>query len=550
MNKYYWLNDLSRQFLDKWYLTDWQTAENRIEEIGKEFERRLKINGIGKKFVDYMSKWYYSLATPIWCNYGNNRWLPISCYSSFIEDTMESILYTQWEVGMMSKVWWWTSWYFGKLRPRGSEIKNNWTSSWAVHFMKLFSTMVDVCSQGSSRRWAFTPYLDIDHSDIKEFLRIWTEWDSIQNLTTGICVKDKWLEDMVNGDEDKREIWASILKSRSEVWFPYISFVDNINNNKPECYKDSYIYNQNLCNEIALPTNEKESFVCCLSSINLLHWDKIKDTDAVEILLMFLDTVMSEFIDKLEKFDWDKKYFMKRALEFAKNHRALWLWVLWWHSYLQSNMIPFESEEAKNITENMWITIKDKSHSASKWLWSAFGECKMTKWLGRRNTVMTAIAPTTSSAFILGQVSQSIEPYMSNYYIKDTAKIKYTFRNPYLEQLLNIKWYNNEDVRKSILDNDWSVQHLAFLSKEERNVFKTFGEINQNDIILQAEIRQKHLDQWQSLNVLIPADWSVKQINDLHLSAWKKWIKWLYYQHSYNKAQQVAKDIKCSWCES
>lgn len=694
MEKYYWLNDLSREFLSKWYLVDWQTAEERIAEIGKEFERRLGIRGVGDKFIDYMSKGYYSLATPIRCNYGNNRWLPISCYGSMIEDNMESILYTQAEVGMMSKVWWWTSWYFGKLRPRWAEIKNNWTSSWPIHFMKLFSNIIDIVSQGSSRRWAFTPYFDIDHPDIMEFLKIGTEWDPIQNMTTAVCVKDQWLQDMIHWDEDKRAIWAEVLKRRSEVWFPYITFIDNANRNKPEAYKDTYIYNSNLCvapdtlvltsewylpiweledkyvdvrngfewsnvqikktwtnqklirvyvemeekkdwyrifdrtatldcteyhkwhledwveieaqylkrwdilqslelpdgtlvnykvtavksledlsdtycftepkrnlwvfnwiltwncNEIYLPTNDKESFVCCLSSINLLHWDTIKDTDAIELLLMFLDTVMSEFIEKLSNFSWGKKYFMNRALEFARNHRALWLGVLWRHSYLQSKMISFESQEAKDITTEIRMTIHSRTHSASKWLWSTFWECKMTKWLWRRNTCVTAIAPTTSSAFILGQVSQSIEPYMSNYYIKDTAKIKTTFKNPYLQKLLEDKWYNNEAVWKSILDNDWSVQHLTFLSKEERDVFKTFGEIDQNEILLQAQIRQRYLDQWQSLNLLIPIDWTVKQINDIHLKAWSYWIKWLYYQHSYNKAQQIAKDIKCVWCES
>jgi len=550
MSKYYWLNNLSRDFLKKWYLVWEQTAEERILEIWKHAEKVLGIVGFCDKFVNYMSLGYYSLSTPIWCNYWNDRWLEISCYGSNISDNIESILYTQAEVGMMSKFWWWTSWYFGQLRPRWAKIKNNWESSGAVHFMQLFKSITDVISQGSSRRWAFTPYLDIEHSDIKEFLKIWTEWNPIQNMTTGVCVSSDWLKSMVKWDEDKREIWAEVLKTRSEIGYPYIFFKDNVNDNKPQWYENKTIYHTNLCSEIALPNNENESFVCCLSSINLLHWDEIVKTDAIEILFMFLDGVMSEFIRKLENFKWDKKYFMQRALNFAKRHRAIWLGVLGWHSYLQKNMIPFASDEAMELTKTIFSKIKERTGSATRELASIYWEAEVCKWYGVRNATTMAIAPTTSSAFILGQVSQSIEPYMSNYFVKDTAKAKVTFQNPYLKDLLVSKSMDTQDVWNNIKSNDWSVQYIDWLTDKEKEVFKTFAEIDQAKIIDQASIRQKYIDQWQSLNILLPWDASVKEINRLHLLAWESGIKWLYYQHSFNKAQEVKRKISCVWCEA
>lgn len=215
--KYYWLNDISREFLSKGYLVNGQSAEDRIKEIAQTAERYLGQEGFAAKFEDYMSRGFYSLATPVWCNYGNSRGLPISCFGSFIEDDMASILFTQAEVGMMSKYGGGTSGYFGQLRHRGAEIRNNGVSSGAVHFMELFDKITDVVSQGSSRRGAFAPYLDIEHGDIKEFLKIGTEGHSIQKLTHGVCVGDQWMQEMIDGDTDKRAIWAEVLKSRSEV---------------------------------------------------------------------------------------------------------------------------------------------------------------------------------------------------------------------------------------------------------------------------------------------------------------------------------------------
>lgn len=550
--KYYWLNDISREFLSKGYLVNGQSAEDRIKEIAQTAERYLGQEGFAAKFEDYMSRGFYSLATPVWCNYGNSRGLPISCFGSFIEDDMASILFTQAEVGMMSKYGGGTSGYFGQLRHRGAEIRNNGVSSGAVHFMELFDKITDVVSQGSSRRGAFAPYLDIEHGDIKEFLKIGTEGHSIQKLTHGVCVGDQWMQEMIDGDTDKRAIWAEVLKSRSEVWYPYLFFKDTVNTNKPECYANSTITHSNLCSEIALPDSKDESFVCCLSSLNLLHWDRIKETDAVETLIYFLDTVIEDFIQKLDaETDPLKRTFMQRPLQFAKRHRALGLGVIGWHSYLQDHMIAFESQQARDLNNEIYQMLKTKTTAASQELARQFGESEMTSGTGRRNTTLMAIAPTTSSAFILGQVSQSIEPYWSNYYIKDTAKVKNTFKNPYLERELEKLGYNTPEVWDLIKQADGSVQHLDFLSDDFKAIFKTFGEIDQYVIIDQAADRQRYIDQGQSLNILVPGTMPAKEINKLHIYAWQQGVKALYYQHSFNAAQVAKrKKVSCVGCES
>lgn len=554
-----WLNEHSRNFLSSGYLIEGVTPEQRIREIADTAESILKIDGFADKFYGYMEKGYYSLSSPVWANFGNNKGLPISCFGSDIDDTMGSILYTQGEVGMMSKFGGGTSGYFGKLRHRGAPITNNGESSGAVHFMKLFEAVVDVISQGSTRRGRFSPYLPIDHPDIEEFLQIGTEGNPIQELTHGVTVTDKWMQEMIDGDKRKREIWAKVIQSRVEIGYPYIFFTDNVNNNAPDVYKDKglKINHSNLCSEITLPNNENWSFVCNLSSMNLLHYDEWKHTDAVETMIYFLDAVMTEFITKLEKLrDSDKLeeqqafYFMKRAYNFAKDNRALGLGALGWHSYLQSNMIPFESVKASQLNARIFKDIRQKAEKASEELAKLYGEPKVMKGYGRRNATLLAIAPTTSSAFILGQVSQSIEPIWSNIYVKDVAKAKVTIRNPYLKKLLAKYGKDNRETWNSIRDYDGSVQHLDFLTDHEKEVFKTFSEIDQYVVIDQAAIRQQFIDQSQSLNIMINPNVPAKKINDLYLFAWENGIKTLYYQHGTNAAQQFNKDRNCIMCEA
>jgi len=553
-----WLNDNSRKFLAAGYLGEGISAEERIANIAKRAEEILEMPGFADKFYNYMSEGYYSLASPVWSNFGKERGLPISCFGSHIDDDIGNILYTQSEVGMMSKLGGGTSGYFGKIRHRGAEIKNNGEASGAVHVMRLFESMVDVVSQGSVRRGRFSPYLPVDHPDIMEFLEIGTEGNPIQELTHGVTVTNDWMQEMIDGDVEKRTVWAKVIQSRGEMGYPYIFFTDNANNGAADVYKDKKlpIYASNLCTEIMLPSDHNWSFVCVLSSINLLHYDKWKNTDAIETMIYFLDTLVTEFIEKLDRYknspnrdDQQTFLFMERAYNFAKENRALGMGVLGWHSLLQSKMHAFDSQEAYDLNSEIFRTIKEKSYKASEYLATKFGEPKLLKGYGRRNTTLNAIAPTTSSAFILGQVSQGIEPIWSNIYVKDIAKIKVTVKNPFLIELLKEKGMDTPEVWKSIRDRDGSVQHLEFLSENEKEVFKTYSEIDQLAIIYQAANRQNHLDQGQSLNIIIHPDTSTKEINKIHITAWKLGLKSLYYQHSMNAAQKFKQKKDCESCE-
>ncbi len=553
-----WLNENSRKFLAAGYLGETVTAEERIAAIAKRAEDLLEMPGFADKFYHYMSEGYYSLASPVWSNFGKERGLPISCFGSHIDDDIGNILYSQSEVGMMSKLGGGTSGYFGKIRHRGAAIKNNGEASGAVHIMRLFESMVDVVSQGSVRRGRFSPYLPIDHPDIMEFLEIGTEGNPIQELTHGVTVTNNWMQEMIDGDDQKRIVWAKVLQSRGEMGYPYIFFTDNANNGAADVYKDKNlpIYASNLCTEIMLPSNHDWSFVCVLSSVNVLHYDKWKDTDAVETMIYFLDAVITEFLEKLETYknsdnldDQQTFLFMERAYNFSKENRALGMGVLGWHSLLQSKMLPFDSQEAYDLNSAVFKNIKEHSYKASEYLAEKFGEPELLKGYGRRNTTLNAVAPTTSSAFILGQVSQGIEPIWSNIYVKDIAKIKTTIKNPFLIDLLEEKGMNTPEVWKQIRDRDGSVQDLDFLSQNEKDVFKTYSEIDQLAIIYQAANRQNHIDQGQSLNIIIHPDTSTKEINKIHVTAWKLGLKSLYYQHSMNAAQKFKQKKDCESCE-
>lgn len=551
MEPWYWLNENSRAFLARGYLAEGQTAEERIRVIAEAAEKLLKRDGFADKFVDYMSKGWISLASPVWSNFGIDKGLPISCFGSYVDDDMGNILYTNAEVGMMSKFGGGCSAYFGALRARGTKIgSDNGHSSGAVHFMQLFETLINVVSQGSVRRGHLSPYLPAEHDDIMEFLDIGTEGNPIQKLTHGVTVGDDWMEEMIAGDEAKRKIWARIIQRRGEMGYPYIMFSDTANKNTVDVYKDKKlrIHASNMCSEIMLPSKKDWSFVCCLSSLNLYHYEDWKDTDLVETMVAFLDAVMEDFIVKLETLrdseDEDKQQafeFMKRAYNFAKANRALGLGALGYHSLLQSRNLPFESEEATALNEEVFALIKTKADAATKELAKEFGEPTVLEGYGRRNTTLLAIAPNTSSAFILGQVSQGIEPIWSNCYVKDVAKIKVTIKNPMLQKLLAEKDCDNKTTWDSIRDHDGSVQDLDCLSDEEKAVYRTFAEIDQSKIVEQAGVRQKYIDQGQSLNVMVDPETPVKDINALYIQAWKQGIKSLYYQHSLNAAQQMVR---------
>jgi ribonucleoside-diphosphate reductase alpha chain len=557
MSDIYWLNEDSRLFLERGYLLENETPEQRIKDIAQSAEKILKhpkygspfrFDGFAEKFETYLKNGWYTQSSPIWSNFGRERGLPISCFGSYIPDTMEGILSKSAEVGVMTKNGGGTSGFFGDVRSRGSKISSGGESTGSVHFMQIFDKLMQVVSQGSVRRGSFAAYLPVDHPDIEEFLKIKSEGDPIQDLSIGVCISDDWMKSMIDGDKDKRKIWASIIKKKFESGYPYIFFSDNANNQSPKVYRDKglKIKHSNLCSEIMLSNDENESFVCNLSSMNLEKWDEWKDTDAVETLVFFLDAVMTEFINKTEKIK-----FMEAPRNFAINQRALGIGVVGWHSLLQSKMIPFESMDAKYLNSEIWKTMRLQADEATGKLSAYLGEPPLLKGYGRRNVTTLAVAPTTSSSFILGQISPSIEPLMDNYFVKDLAKSRSSYRNPYLKKLLEEKQMDNEEVWISILKKGGSVQHLEFLSQKEKNVFKTFSEISQKEIIIQASTRQRWIDQGQSLNLRIHKDTKPKEVSELMIFAWEQGIKSLYYQRGTNPAQELSRSIMdCKNCEA
>lgn len=471
-----------------------------------------------------------------------------NCFGSYITDDLNGIFDTVSEVAMMNKLGGGTSGYFGAIRARGSEITAGGKSNGTFSFLQIFDKVVSVVNQNGIRRGMFAGYIDIDHADIEEWVDIHTEGNPVQDIYWGVNVTNSFIEKVKNGDKAARNLWAKILSVKTATGIPYLHFIDNVNENKADVYldKNMKIHASNMCMEISLPSSADESFVCCLMSMNLLHYDKWKDTDAVKTAVYFLDAVMSEFIEKARVIPK-----MEKAVRFAERHRALGLGVLGWHSYLQSKMIPFDGFEAMMKNAEIFKHIREESYQGSKELAELLGEPELLKGYGRRNTTLMAVAPTKSSSFILGQVSQGVEPIKANLFIKDTAKVKTVFKNPFLEKLLAERDKDTPEVWESINKAGGSVAHLDFLTPREKDVFKTFEEINQMSIIQQAAQRQQFIDQGQSINLSIHPDTPLKDINALYLQAMELGVKGIYYQFSKSAAQSFNRELlQCSSCEA
>lgn len=546
--KLWWLNDESQAMLERGYLLPNQTVEEKLELICSYAAKILKKPELKDKFYEIFSKGWASLSSPIWANFGEGRGLPISCFTSMVDDSIPHIFDTLHEVACMTQKGGGTACDFSKVRAKGSKVSGGGTASGVVSFIEPFDTVIKNVSQAGVRRGGFAAYLDINHPEILEFLRIKDKDSTLQSINTAVNVDDNFMKEMIEGNENKREVWAEVIKSRREKGIPYINFIDTINKNAPHVYKENnkLINSSNLCNEIMLSTDVDESLVCCLSSMNLYLYDEWKDTDAIELMIYFLDAVMEDFISKSEHMDG-----FKRAHKFAKSQRALGLGVLGYHSLLQSRGFSFESLDTVYITHEIFKYLQEKSVSASKKLASEFGEPELMRGTGLRNSTLIALAPTTSSASILGQVSPSIEPYKSNYYVVSLAKGSFVRKNKPLHKLLKSKSKDTKEVWDSIMYNQGSVQHLDFLSEDEKNLYKTFAEINPETIIRLAAIRQKYIDQGQSLNLMIPHEVPVKQVNKWYIDAWKQGVKGLYYQRSTSVTKEaMAKLMECSSCSA
>lgn len=593
--RYWWVNEESTAVLNRGYLLQGETIESAVNRITNSIIKQFK--GISREektylkniFTEIIEKGWVSLSSPIWANMGTERGLPISCNNVTISDSMSSISSKLSEVMMQTKLGAGTSGYFGNLRGRGAAITNNGVSSGAVSFMELFNTTMNVVSQGSTRRGSFAAYLDIDHPDIEEFLTIKDIGSPIQNLFYGVCVPDYWMKTMINEEgtypeetvKQYRKIWSKVLESRQFKGLPYIFFTDNVNKNKPEIYKELglKILSSNLCTEILTPSTENESFVCCLSSMNLElfdEWYNLNDPkygrSIVQYAIWLLDAVMTEYISKLERELKENPHSaMRNSLNFSKRHRSVGLGTLGIHSYYQKIGRSFEHPLNIGLNKKIFSYIREESEKASDELGERFGYAPIFDEISeeilektgikkKRCTTLLAIAPTTSSSAILGQVSPGIEPFTSNFYKVNLAKGNFIRKNKYLEALLNQKLEQGiikskeqlEDLWTDIMVKQGSVQHISddILSKEEKDIFKTFKEISQYEIIVQAAERQKYIDQSQSLNLNIPPNTPPKEVNKLIIEAWKRGVKTLYYQRSQSVSKELLSNIvSCISCE-
>lgn len=528
------------------YFQNNETIEDRVESISKLVGDTFKSEDLRNKVKEYIELGYYVLPSPVWSNAGIGKRSGISCFNTHIEDTVESITEAVAEVSMQCWLGGGTSSYWGDVRPAGAPISAGGVSFGPLHFMEWLAKTKDTISQGSTRRGEHAVYLPIDHKDVKEFLTINSEGSKLQRLPFGVTIPEGWLASMREGDISKQDVWVDVLDSRSRTGFPYLLFEDNVNDNTVDVYKDTKqkIRSSNMCTEILLPSTKDESFVCDLVGMNLVKYDEWKNTDAVRIAVYIADAVLTEFINKSKGFK-----FIDRIIKFAEKHRAIGIGASGYHSYLQSHMIPFESMEAKRLNREIFKHIEEQAWKASHEMFNLYGASEMMTPYKRRHSTLTAVAPNTSSSFIMGQQSQSIEPYVSNYYIKKASNVKHSVKNPYLKALLQTKEQDTFEIWESILKNEGSVQHLNFLSDDEKLVFRTFIEISQMEVIIQASIRQKFIDQGQSLNLMIHPNTPTRDVNALILKAHELGIKTLYYQLGQNAAQQFARDIlSCDSC--
>jgi len=486
-----------------------------------------------KKFFDVMWNNWFCPASPVLSNLGTERGLPISCNSIHVGDSLDSIFMKNYELAVLSKNGAGVGVYFGDIRGRGAAIKGNGASEGVVPWCKVIDQTTVSVSQGSTRRGASAIYLPIDHIDIDEFINIRRPTGDVNrrclNVNHGICISDDWMNSMLGGDEKKRKIWENVLTERVQTGEPYLFFTDNVNKNNPECYVKNglTVKTSNICSEICLYTDSDHSFVCCLSSLNLVRWEEWKDTDTVNVAVRFLDAVLAEYIKKTENMKG-----MEASRRSAVKGRAIGIGVLGWHTMLQEKGLPFDCFDTMQLNAQIFKHINTKANEESEFLARELGEPEWCKGFNRRNTHLIAVAPTVSNSTISGGHSAGIEPISANVFTQKSAKGTFIRKNLTLEKLLESKGQNTPDVWKSINEQNGSVQHLKCLNEREKEIFLTAREINQHVLIKLAVQRQKWIDQAQSVNLFFAINSSPKYIHDVHLAAWKNGLKTLYYLRS------------------
>lgn len=528
-----WMNDASYEQFKKSVLPD-ETPKDAYTRIAK---------GDNKLF-QYLWNGWICPSTPVLANYNTDRGLPISCFSSVVEDSLDGIFETGYELARLTKAGGGTAVDISDLRGRGEPIRGNGTSNGIVAWAKLYDTIIDKVRQGNVRRGAVALYLDAYHSDFDEFLRIRRPEGDPRNqcLDTNIAVKlsDAFMNKLLAGEKLEREIWAKILKERLEMGEPYLFFEDNAQDFDIPDFPDYRVRASNLCSEIMLHSDVDHTFVCCLSSLNLAKYDEWKDTDVVDVAIRLLDDVMEEFIQKASKLAG-----LEKAVRFATKSRALGLGVLGWHTLCQKRMISIESREAAILNRDIFKQLRLDAYVASVDLAAERGTCEWTHNLKRRNTHLLAIAPTFSNSIVSGFVSEGINPISSNAYLHRSSKKSFI---KYNEELLSLNILTDDDW-KEVENNSGSVQSLN-IPQEIKEVFKTAKEINQQALIDLAATRQPYIDQGQSLNLYCTYDVPKNIFNQWHISAWQQGLKSLYYVRSSAKLKGDSVNYDNKGCEA
>lgn len=530
--------EVYRKTISGGYLLQGETPRDAYERVAKTVARRLYKPELADVFFDYIWKGWLNLASPVLSNTGTDRGLPISCFGIDVADSIQDIGSKNLEMMLLAKHGGGVGVGINMIRPAGAKITGNGTSDGVVPFCKIYDSTILATNQGAVRRGAASVNINIEHPDFEEWLEIREPKGDVnrQSLNLHQCavVGDKFMRRLEQGDKEARTRWSKLLRKRKATGEPYIMFKGNVNKNNPEAYKSNglKVHMTNICSEITLHTDESHSFVCCLSSLNLSKYDEWKDTDLIYHATWFLDGVMEEFIQRAKGLRG-----FENAVRSAVKGRPLGLGVLGWHTYLQDRGIPFEGLSAQYETRKIFSQIKIESERASRDLADVYGEPLWCVGTGMRNTHLRAIAPTVSNSKLAGNVSPGIEPWAANVFTEQSAKGTFIRRNPVLESVLEDNGINTEKIWNQILADGGSVQNIEELDgllmgdwdEPVKNVFKTFKEINQLELVRQAGIRQQYIDQSVSLNLAFPSEATPKWINKVHMEAWKQGVKTLYY---------------------
>ncbi len=554
--------DVYKKTITGGYLYNGESPKDAYERVATTVSKRLYRPELAETFFEYIWKGWLCLASPVLSNTGIDRGLPISCFGIDVADSIQDIGQKNLEMMLLAKHGGGVGVGINMIRPAGAKITGNGTSDGVVPFCKIYDSTILATNQGSVRRGAASVNINIEHDDFEEWIEIREPKGDInrQSLNLHQCavVGDKFMRRLEQGDKDARKRWGKLLQKRKATGEPYILFKGNTNKQNPSAYKDNAlkVHMTNICSEITLHTDESHSFVCCLSSLNLAKYEEWKNTNIIHDAIWFLDGVLEEFIQRAKY-----RYGFENAVRSAEKGRALGLGVLGWHTYLQNKGIPFEGLLAQFETRKIFSQIKIESERASRGLAETYGEPLWCRGTGMRNTHLRAIAPTVSNSKLSGNVSPGIEPWAANIFTEQSAKGTFIRKNPTLKKILKKHKLDNEKIWNRILQDGGSIQGIKVLDKitygshdiPVKEIFKTFKEINQLELVNQAGIRQQYIDQSVSLNLAFPSVATPKWINKVHLEAWKKGIKTLYYVRTESVLRgdiaQQAMDENCLACD-